>query len=289
MKNYLDEKPYPSGIRRELENRFLSFALEYFPECEREENLLPFIVRSKIHHTLDVCRIGEYIMENDPCWKKSGQREKFIGYCICLAHDLSRFPQYRNFHTLRDAVSFDHGNKSRDILLKKEFVIPELSGGELQKVCRAIEVHNKKEIPENYPPEELFYAQLVRDADKLSIIKVVTEHFLRPEEERSKDVELNVPDLPGCTEEVLDMALAGKGVPYTAIRCVNDFKIIVFQWPGDLNSSAAALYALKENLFGTFASFLPEHPKMPLLVDMTMKNLRLLAEKNKGGSWHFLK
>ena len=279
MKNYLDEMPYPSGFRGELEEKFLSFALGYFPECGGEEKLLPFIVRSKIHHTLDVCRIGEYIMENDPRWKEAGERERFLGYCICLAHDLSRFPQYRNFHTLRDELSFDHGKKSSEILREKKFLIPELSGSELQKVCRAIEVHNKKSIPENYPEEELLSAQLVRDADKLSILKVVTEHFMLPVEERSKDVELNVPDLPGCTEEVLKMALSGRGVPYTAIRCVNDFKIIVFQWPGDLNFASSAKYALEMDLFGRFASFLPEHPEMPLLVEKTMNDLRFLAEK----------
>ncbi|MBR2364102.1 MAG: HD domain-containing protein [Lentisphaeria bacterium] len=277
MKNYLDEKPYPSGIRRELEERFLSFAFAYFPECGREENALPFIVRSKIHHTLDVCRIGEYIMENDPRWKNTSPEERFTGYCTCLAHDLSRFPQYRDFGTLRDELSFDHGEKSADILRKRQFLLPGFSAGELEKVIRAVGVHNKRSIPEEYPEEERLLAELVRDADKLSILKVVTDHFDRPEEERSKDVALNVPDTPGCTEEVLEMALAGKGVPYTAIRCVNDFKIIVFQWPGDLNFSAGAKYALEHDLFGHFASFLPAHPKMHLLVDMTMHSLQKLA------------
>lgn len=278
MKCYLEEYPAPSGRQKELEESFLSFAFSYFPDCGKEERKLPFIVRSKIHHTLDVCRIGEYIMENDPCWKNMPPRAKFLGYCICLAHDLSRFPQYRNFGTLRDELSFDHGEKSAGLLREKVFEIPELSAEELRKTALAVEVHNKKCIPEDYPEEEKIFARLVRDADKLSILKVVTEHFQRPEEERSKDVALNVPDTPGCTEEVLEMALAGKGVPYTAIRCVNDFKIIVFQWPGDLNFSASAKYAVEKDLFGTFGTFLPEHPKMYLLVERMQESLKKLAE-----------
>ena len=280
MKHYLEEGPVSSGPRQKYEKAFLSFAYSRFPGCGREEDL-PYVVRSKIHHTFDVCRIGEYIMENDPRWKGCGEREKFIGYCICLGHDLSRFEQYRDYKTLQDARSFDHGEKSCAILEKGEFVFEELSPEELQTVCRAIEVHNKKSIAENYPPDELLFAELVRDADKLSILKVVLDFLRTPEEKRNGDITLSVPDTPSCTEKVLEDALAGRGVNYRDIACVNDFKIAVFQWPADLNFAASAVYALENRLFEDFACFLPEHPKMPLLAEKTEKILRELAEKDQ--------
>lgn len=280
--SYLEEKPCVSGgLRQTYEEAFVSFALGHFPGSGGEE-ALPFIVRSKIHHTLDVCRIGEYIMEKEPCWKALPRREHFLGYCVCLAHDLSRFSQYRDFGTLRDDVSFDHGEKSAFLLRSGAFPLPELAPEEREKVARAVEVHNKKRIPETYPADELHLAKLVRDADKLSILKVVTGHFETPEEKRDRSVELGVPDTPGCTEEVLEKALAGNGISYRDIRNVNDFKIVVFQWPEDLNYSASAQYALEKDLFGKFASFLPSHPKMPLLVERTLSLLRSLAAGERG-------
>ena len=280
MKHYLEEGPVSSGPRQKYEEAFLSFAYSHFPGCGREKDL-PYVVRSKIHHTFDVCRIGEYIMENDPLWKGCTQREKFIGYCTCLGHDLSRFEQYRDYKTLQDIHSFDHGEKSRSILEEGRFVFEELSPEELQTVCRAVGVHNKKNIAENYPQDELLFAKLVRDADKLSILKVVLDFFHTPEGERSEDITLSVPDTPSCTEKVLEDALAGRGVNYRDIACVNDFKIAVFQWPADLNFASSAVYALENRLFEDFACFLPEHPKMPLLTAKTEEYLRKLAEKDQ--------
>ena len=280
MKHYLEEGPVSSGPRQKYEGAFLSFAYSRFPGCRGEEDL-PYVVRSKIHHTFDVCRIGEYIMENDPLWKGCGKREKFIGYCTCLGHDLSRFEQYRDHRTLQDVHSFDHGEKSGDILEEGEFVFEELSGEDLQTVCRAVRMHNKKSIAENYPQDELLFAKLVRDADKLSILKVVLDFFRTPEGERSEDITFSVPDTPSCTEKVLEDALAGKGVNYGDIACVNDFKIAVFQWPADLNFASSAVYALENRLFEDFAGFLPAHPKMPLLTAKTEEYLKKLAGKDQ--------
>lgn len=281
MKSYLEEGACSTGPRQIYEENFLSFVRKYFPDPADGNNEVPFIVRSKIHHTFDVCRIGEYIMENDPQWKERTQEERFAGYCACLAHDLSRFPQYKEYRTLQDDRSFDHGERSCEILEKGEYIFPSLSPEWLGKVCRAVRVHNKKEICGSYPEEEIFLARLVRDADKLSILKVVTEYFSCPVKGAEEDVTLHVPDLPSCTEKVLDMALAGKGVSYQDIRCVNDFKIIVFQWPFDLNFASSARYALQEDLFGRLAVFLPEHEKIPLLVKKTMTFLQNLAEGKK--------
>ena len=278
MKHYLEEGPVSSGPCQKYEKDFLAFAFSHFPGCDREE-LLPGVVRSKIHHTFDVCRIGEYIMDNDPQWKECSKRERFTGYCSCLGHDLSRFEQYRDHKTLQDSYSFDHGERSAVILEEKKFVIEELPAEEMEKVCRAIRVHNKKNIAENYPSSELIYAKLVRDADKLSILKVVTDYFNTPEQERDEDMTFHVPDTASCTEKVLEDALAGRGVNYTDIACVNDFKIAVFQWPADLNFASSAIYALENRLFEDFARFLPEHPAMPLLAEKTEKLLKDLAEK----------
>lgn len=278
MKHYLEEGPVSSGPRQKYEKSFLTFALSHFPSCRKEEDM-PFVVRSKIHHTFDVCRIGEYIMEKDPLWKGKSEQERFCGYCSCLGHDLSRFEQYRQYRTLQDSCSFDHGERSSRILEEGKYSFPGLAPEELKKVCRAIRVHNKKNIDESYSGEELLLAQLVRDADKLSILKVVIDYFNTPEKEREEDLTFSVPDTPFCTEKIVDDALAGRGVSYKDIVCVNDFKIAVFQWPNDLNFASSAMYALENKLFEEFARFLPAHPKMPLLAEKTEKLLQKLAEK----------
>ena len=44
-------------------------------------------------------------------------RGRYLARLAALFHDVSRFKQYREFQTFRDADSFDHGEMSAEIFL----------------------------------------------------------------------------------------------------------------------------------------------------------------------------
>ena len=87
--------------------------------------------------------------------------------CICgLFHDLGRFPQFSEFHTFHDRDSFDHGDKSYEIL-------KELNYND-NIVLNAVKYHNKYKIADDLTDREKVFANITRDADKIDIILMQT-------------------------------------------------------------------------------------------------------------------
>ena len=83
--------------------------------------------------------------------------------CICaLFHDLGRFPQFSEYNTYHDKLSFDHGDKGYDILKDLEY--------DNEIVLKAVKYHNKYSIPNDLNDREKLFCNITRDADKLDII-----------------------------------------------------------------------------------------------------------------------
>ena len=83
--------------------------------------------------------------------------------CICaLFHDIGRFPQYSEYKTYHDSLSFDHGDKGYDMLKDLEY------NDEI--VLKTVKYHNKYCIPDNLSEREKLFCNITRDADKLDIL-----------------------------------------------------------------------------------------------------------------------
>ena len=81
---------------------------------------------------------------------------------ICaLFHDLGRFPQFAEYNTFIDHESFDHGDKSEEILKEHNYID--------DIVLKAVKYHNKKEVP-IFNDLINMHCNIVRDADKVDIM-----------------------------------------------------------------------------------------------------------------------
>lgn len=231
-----------------------------------------FPVRRKIEHTFDVCRISGILSDRSGF---SGN-DVFLFHLCALFHDVSRFEQYQKFGTFLDAASFDHGNRSAEIVEEHGF-LRELSGRDLATVLTAIRFHNKPRIPAGCPDFALNAAKMVRDADKLSILTIIWEFFTDPEKS-DPAIKLSLPDTPGFTPEVFDAVMHGQPVLYSSFRCVNDFIITLFSWTVDLNFPASAAFALENRLYEKLGTLLPPGPDSDRLRGMTENRLKKAAE-----------
>ena len=83
-------------------------------------------------------------------------------YISALFHDLGRFPQFSEYHTFLDQKSFDHGDKSYEILKSINY--------KDETVLNAVKYHNKYEVPQHLSEEDKLVCNIVRDADKLDIL-----------------------------------------------------------------------------------------------------------------------
>lgn len=126
-------------------------------------------VRLKIEHTYRVCALCEEIA------KGSGfdEDEVEIAWLTGLLHDVGRFEQLRRYGTFVDAQSIDHAEFGADILFQgkeiRKYIDDISEDGLLEKAVRC---HSAYRVPGSYTAREKKFADLLRDADKIDILKV---------------------------------------------------------------------------------------------------------------------
>ena len=96
-----------------LKNRFREYAVSFADSPGK----VPQAMQLKIGHTFDVCSITDYITEKER--SVFDARGRYLARLAALFHDVSRFKQYKEFQTFRDADSFDHGEMSAENFKKK--------------------------------------------------------------------------------------------------------------------------------------------------------------------------
>ena len=151
-----------------------------------------------------------------------------------LYHDLGRFEQYLRFHTFKDKESCDHGQMGVRIL-KQEKRLNDEAPLVRKAVLAAVALHNRFALPRGLPELTATAAHVVRDADKLDILRVMDEHLSGPGP-YNPTVVLSLPDTPGVySEAVLRAAREGRVAAYADLCSVNDFRLLLGTWFFDLH------------------------------------------------------
>jgi len=163
---------------------------------------------------------------------------------MALFHDIGRFEQYARYRTFADHKSENHAALGVKIL-RQYRVLDSLPPSVADLVCRAVSYHNRAALPGDETRECLFYARLLRAADKLDIWQVVIDHYRRQNNDENPAIELGLPDTPGMSDRVYGDVVDGKIVDARQIRNLNDFKLLQIGWVFDINF-APALEQVKE-------------------------------------------
>jgi putative nucleotidyltransferase with HDIG domain len=175
---------------------------------------------------------------------------------IALFHDIGRFEQYARYHTFADYKSENHAELGVKIL-KKTGVLNCLDHGVKDLVYRIVSFHNRAGLPRDETDLCLFYAKLLRDADKLDIWKVLTTHYLDLGGASNRAIELELPDTPGISDTVYDAVIAKKIVDSRHVRNLNDFKALQIGWVFDINFKPALDAVIRRNYIEVICSVLP--------------------------------
>jgi hypothetical protein len=160
--------------------------------------------------------------------------ELSLAEAMALFHDVGRFEQYAKYGTFHDRVSEDHAALGVKVLEKQnalDGVDPSTRG----LILRVILYHNRAVLPEYESEKCLFFARLLRDADKLDIWRILTDYYLNKDGPRMRSVELDLPDTPEFSGEVCRELLTGGIARAASIRTLNDFKLFQMGWVYDVN------------------------------------------------------
>ena len=165
--------------RQRVKEQFASYTRNYDPEDTK--------IALKIAHTYRVADNCEQIA------KSIGLTDEEVEFAWLsgMLHDIGRFEQVKRYNTFIDSESVDHAEFGADLLFGEEGLISDYIDDRdwdamLEIVIRQ---HNKYRMDETISGRTLVFCNILRDADKVDILRV--------------NIETPMEEIYNVTEEVL--------------------------------------------------------------------------------------
>lgn len=144
-----------------VKKTFAKYVSDYNPEDPK--------IALKIAHTYRVAELCEDIAKSE----NLNSRDCDLAWLIGMLHDVGRFEQVRRYNTFADADSIDHALLGCQILFEDNKIrdyIDDASEDEIIHV--AIKNHSAYKIEQGLSEREEMFCNLLRDADKIDILRV---------------------------------------------------------------------------------------------------------------------
>lgn len=161
-------------------------AKEEFIEYTENFNTKDENIERKQQHSLRVMKIAEQIATN----LKLNEEQIQLATLIGLLHDIGRFKQYTDIGLENNLEGFDHGDYGAKVLFEEGIIRKFIETNKYDKIIKkSIKNHNKFSIETGLTQEELLFAKLIRDADKIDILyESIDIYYKNNEEEVNKSV-----------------------------------------------------------------------------------------------------
>lgn len=144
-------------------------AQEKFAEYVRNYNEKDEKIRLKIEHTYQVAELCEKIALSEHLSKEDTD----LAWLIGLLHDIGRFEQLRRFHTFLDAQSIDHAAFGANLLFHDKMIDSFLTDRMYDRLIEdAVRTHSMYRLPAEFDGRTQMFCNIIRDADKIDIMRV---------------------------------------------------------------------------------------------------------------------
>lgn len=220
-------------------------------------------LRLKVEHTFRVFEHARTILAS--LEQEEPEKSRFAADAACcrsaelaaLYHDCGRFPQFKTYRTFLDAKSVNHAVLSFQTMRDEGFLAEEPPRVRGLAQC-AVLLHNRHALPDRLAEDARFVTDVVRDADKLDIFRIMVGHLTSALPERDA-VLLHVKDDPErWTPAIAEDVLAGRVSRYADLRYVNDFRLLLGTWMYELRFKATRKALAQSGLMETVLSQLPD-------------------------------
>lgn len=180
-------------------------ALQAFADYVKNYNVEDPKVKLKIDHTYRVAGFCQKIAAS----LELSREEVDLAWFCGLLHDVGRFEQLRNYDTFIDAQSIDHAIYGAEILFDQGRIRDYVEDcSEDDFIRKVVSCHSAYRIPEEYDERTVLFANILRDADKVDILRVNVETPLEEIYNVSTDILRN----ESVTPEVLQAFQEGHTV-----------------------------------------------------------------------------
>ncbi|NLD94129.1 MAG: HD domain-containing protein [Fibrobacter sp.] len=179
-------------------------------------------------------------------------------YCaqiVAIFHDIGRFEQYIRYGTYSDQKSEDHATIGLNVITRTG-VLGRLAHYEQELIKNVVTHHNRASLPRTDDQNFLFFLKLLRDADKIDILRVVTEHYAGY---NSNDaINIGLPDSPEISATIADCIMNGRLADVNDMRTLNDFKLLQVGWVYDINFPRTYQIFKQRKYLETLSDVLPQ-------------------------------
>ena len=247
-----------------LRDFFISYVNQFKMDATEEQENIDL----KIRHSFRVCEEMEKIIKDFDL----GEDEYYLAKIIALFHDIGRFKQYKEYKTFSDYKSEDHGELGVQVL-EENGLMADFSPEHQKKVISAIRLHNKPKLPN----DNLFFAKLIRDADKLDIFNLFKEKY----ENKNEETQLIKLDYrPEISDHIYEKLKNKELIKYSNLETVNDLKLMQMTWIYDINFSKTLEIIKEREYIETIYNSMPDNNKAKEIYEMVSKEIKNKIKTN---------
>ena len=212
-------------------------------------------INLKITHSKRVSENMEEIIEDF----EMSEYERYLAKIIALYHDIGRFKQYEEYNTFSDYKSDDHGIIGVNVI-KENHLINDIKKDYQDIIYKAIKNHNNAKLNLNNftNDKELFYAKLIRDADKLDIWNIFMKKYKNEDE---NNYLINLSYNPKISDEIYNKVLNRESIKYNKLKTVNELKLMQMSWVYDINFKKTLEIIEKRNYIKTIYNSMDKSEK----------------------------
>lgn len=191
-------------------------------------------------------------------------------------HDVGRFSQFAEFGHFHDAASLNHGFRGAEIVEAAGLLNP-LASRDAQCLAEGIRHHNAKTIPEDLAPEIRPFLELIRDADKLDIYRIVTEGLKRNGFRELGEMLPHVDMNGGVTPRLLQDVRNRQSADAADVHSLADFLLLQANWIHTLNFAPARERVRKGRFLDILRQHLPDDSESQSLMNELIRDLAFRA------------
>ena len=220
------------GVEENIRTRFVTWLNAYTRTFKGIDDDLDFAVNLKIVHTE---KVREIIIALAIDLGLDHRLCRLAESCA-LFHDVGRFPQIKTYRTFSDRNSANHALLGCKVLQEQRVLEP-LDTENSEVIFRSVKLHNLPALPEDEDEAVLFFTRLLRDADKIDILRVVSEHYTNNNGSGKGSIVLDLPESDSVSEDIINAVRKKEKIRYEMLKTVNDFKLLQLSWVYDFNFS----------------------------------------------------
>jgi len=197
--------------------------------------------------------------------------ERKIAHINALFHDMGKASLLsKNIEPL--VIQRDHATVSAKIIQQMEFY--QALSAEVQLIIlRSVENHNIIKLPKLDNDQQVLFAKLLRDADKLDVFDSSHRYFKeRYGIQPISTLELN--NSIEISEKILKSIAAGKPAAYEDMKSMNDYKLLLISMAFDLNFKFTFRIMSEKQYIQKIYETLPKRDQ---IIDM-YRNVKLFVE-----------